>query len=493
MRPDDPRYLDQADVRREMTRVFDVCDGCRLCVDLCSSFPTLFEMLEQRPEGGAGWLTPAQQDAVVDRCHHCALCTRGCPYAPGRDDSDVDVARLMLRAQAMRSRHGHLDPAARRWRRVVGRFAAVARVARAVPAVTGAVAASAPGSRLRRVVGRVTGLSATRTLPALAPQRFSTWFAQRAPARPTPGGAAPTTASRPPADRSRAERSAVSIVATCVVEHSATAIGIDLVRVCEHLGLDCSIAEVGCCGAPSLHAGDLDRFTRIARRNVATLTAEIAAGREVVVAQPTCAHVIRHDYPDHLDGPDVALVAERTRDASSYVEAAVGAPDVAAEIAAGVTAVGAAATGRIALHASSHRRPDVDIAPPGGDLLRLAGSGSRPPTEVRVVAGCVGADGVWGLRASNDDTAGCAADRVAESLVAAGADLVAGDDHLSNRMTAERTGVPTGHPVSVLARALGFAPEGAPPAPGRSNPQRDERDADGAGPELPLAPQEPRP
>ena len=44
--PKHAAYLDEADVRDEMTRVFDVCDGCRRCVTLCSSFPSLFEMLD---------------------------------------------------------------------------------------------------------------------------------------------------------------------------------------------------------------------------------------------------------------------------------------------------------------------------------------------------------------------------------------------------------------------------------------------------------------
>ena len=43
--PKHAAYLDEADVRGEMTRVFDVCDGCRRCVTLCPSFPSLFEMI----------------------------------------------------------------------------------------------------------------------------------------------------------------------------------------------------------------------------------------------------------------------------------------------------------------------------------------------------------------------------------------------------------------------------------------------------------------
>ena len=45
--PYHPQYLDEGDVRAELTRVFDLCHGCRLCVNLCSSFPTLFEFADR--------------------------------------------------------------------------------------------------------------------------------------------------------------------------------------------------------------------------------------------------------------------------------------------------------------------------------------------------------------------------------------------------------------------------------------------------------------
>ena len=41
--PGHPRYLDQADVRGELSRGFDICNGCRRCVELCDVFPTLFD------------------------------------------------------------------------------------------------------------------------------------------------------------------------------------------------------------------------------------------------------------------------------------------------------------------------------------------------------------------------------------------------------------------------------------------------------------------
>ena len=100
--PKHPKYLDEADVRDELTRVYDLCHGCRLCFKFCTSFPTLFEMIDRHDDQDAGRLTPAQQDQVVDECFQCKLCYINCPYIPELHEWALDFPRLMLRADAMR-------------------------------------------------------------------------------------------------------------------------------------------------------------------------------------------------------------------------------------------------------------------------------------------------------------------------------------------------------------------------------------------------------
>ncbi len=36
---------------KEMRRVFEVCHGCRLCFNLCDSFPKLFELIDGSKNG----------------------------------------------------------------------------------------------------------------------------------------------------------------------------------------------------------------------------------------------------------------------------------------------------------------------------------------------------------------------------------------------------------------------------------------------------------
>ena len=132
--PTDPAYLDEADVRAELTRVFDICHGCQQCVTLCTSFPTLFELIDRHPDRDPGRLTPADQDRVVDECFHCGRCVVDCPFAPASgtpalDAGDVDVPRLMLRAGAMQFATGIGSARARATTRLLGHTDRIGKLA----------------------------------------------------------------------------------------------------------------------------------------------------------------------------------------------------------------------------------------------------------------------------------------------------------------------------------------------------------------------------
>src|SRR5579859_840750 len=53
------KYWDRAGLDKEVERVFDICNGCRLCFNLCPSFPTLFDAVDALDERLHG------KDAVV--------------------------------------------------------------------------------------------------------------------------------------------------------------------------------------------------------------------------------------------------------------------------------------------------------------------------------------------------------------------------------------------------------------------------------------------
>lgn len=424
--PKHPQYVAEADVRDEMTRVFDICHECQRCVGLCASFPLLFELVDRFGDRDAGRLTPAEQDRVVDACFQCKLCSVDCPYTPELHERAVDFPRLMLRADAMRVANGQMAARNRSTTKVLARTDTIGKLGSATAPLANRVIGAREGSVLRRAISSLTGVSAVRVLPPYTKQRFSTWFEKRTP----------TTGGR--------RQGTVTVFPTCLVEYHATATGKDLVGVYERNGLDCALSAAGCCGAPWLHAGDLAKFTKVAKRNVTTLAAEIRRCGDVVVPQPTCSYVLKHDYADYVGGADAELVAARTYDAAEYLMRLHESDATALD-----TRFTGAVPETITYHAACHLRVQ-DVGLPSRDLLALTGA------AVMTVQQCSGVDGLWGLRAENDEVSIPIARELAEQIGRAGAAAVAGDCELANTAIAEQTGNRPAHPISLIARAYGI-------------------------------------
>ena len=68
--PNDARYWDQAALDQEIERVFEICHGCRLCFNLCPSFPELFQFIDAH-DGDVRKVTESETDRVFDTCYQC--------------------------------------------------------------------------------------------------------------------------------------------------------------------------------------------------------------------------------------------------------------------------------------------------------------------------------------------------------------------------------------------------------------------------------------
>ena len=96
----DPSYSDMDQVLVEMTRVFDICHGCRRCFNLCDSFPRLFDLIDESETGELDSVSPDDYKPVVDACTLCDMCfmTKR-PYVPPHE-INLDFPHLMLRYRA---------------------------------------------------------------------------------------------------------------------------------------------------------------------------------------------------------------------------------------------------------------------------------------------------------------------------------------------------------------------------------------------------------
>lgn len=436
--PKHPKYFDEPDLREELTRAFDICHGCRLCFKFCTSFPTLFDYIDQIEKQDAAELTTAQQDQVIDECFNCKLCYINCPYIPGQSEWNLDYPRLMLRAEQVLFRERKRPVSTKVTDFALGATDLNGSLGSKVAPIANKLTGT-PGSFSRKMMEKVVGIASERILPPYQRVRFSSWFKAR---------------------KARADVKRQAIVfPTCLVEYHDTQVGKDLVRVYERNEIGCSLpAGQVCCGAPKLHSGDVDGFVKDAKTNVATLASAIrvaqADGVEpaVVVPQPTCGYVLKYDYKDYLGGPDAELVAEHTYDAAEYLmkvhkeDKADGGTGLDAEFAGEIPAT-------TTYHAPCHLRAQ-NVGLKSRDLMKLTG------TKLTVVAECSGIDGTWGLRAENLDAARGVAKKMVTAINRADSEALTGDCSLANGGIELETGRAPQHPLSMVARAYGIPLEG---------------------------------
>jgi glycerol-3-phosphate dehydrogenase subunit C len=426
--PHDPAYYDEHDVRDELTRVYDLCHGCRLCFKFCSAFPTLFEFIDRHDDQDAAMLTKAEQDQVVDECFQCKLCYVNCPYTPGQHEWAIDFPRLMLRADAMRHATKDVPSSRRLTDNVMGRTDLMGKVGTSLAPAFNAITGKR-GGVVREVMAKTTGIASQRLLPPFAKERFTTWFKKR------------------PRVRSEHRQGTVALFPTCLVEYQVPAVGQDLVRVYERNGIECQVTYPGCCGAPFLHTGDVGRFEKEARRNVKELADAVREGHDIVVPQPTCSYVLKKDYLDYVGGPDAELVAEHTYDAAEYLMRVHKNEDTSLDL----DFMGDVPE-TITYHTPCHLRAQ-NIGLKSRDLMKLTGA------RIQLVQQCSGIDGMWGLREQNAELSLPVTRKLGEEISRVGGEVVAGDCHLANTAITEQTGRVPLHPIQVVARAYGIPEE----------------------------------
>ena len=426
--PSHAKYFDEPDLRSEMTRVYDLCHGCRMCVNLCTSFPSLFSIIDAH-DLDAAKMTAAEQDRVVDECFGCKMCYVKCPYIPGQHEWELDFPRLMLRAHAVKKAKNGRTLADQ----VFGRTDAMGRLAtKMAPLANKSI--EKPGSLQRKMLAKIVGIASQRVLPPYAKTRFSTWFRRRA---------VPILTNR---------QAKVAVFPTCVVEYQNPAIGQDLVKVYEHNGVECHLPKgTVCCGAPWLHSGDVENFRAQAAKNLGPLAEAVRSGYDIVVPQPTCGYVLKKDYPDYFrttqHEDEATLVAAHTFDAAEYLWRLHKGEGTSL-----VTNFSAAVPATATYHAACHLQAQ-NVGLKGRDLIKLTG------TKISLVSRCSGIDGTWGYREANYAIAKKVAKPMGEAIRKAASEVVVGDCSLANGAIAEETGATPMHPLQFLARAYGIAEE----------------------------------
>src|SRR6476661_761176 len=153
-------FWDPAKAEKELERIFDICHGCRRCVSLCTTFPTLFDLVDNSKTMEVDGVAKEDYAKVVDQCYLCDLCyMTKCPYVPPHP-WNVDFPHLMLRAKAVKFSKGDFTLRDR----LLTRTDAAGKLA-TIPVVVQAVNAANASPPVRKVVEKVLGVAADAWLP----------------------------------------------------------------------------------------------------------------------------------------------------------------------------------------------------------------------------------------------------------------------------------------------------------------------------------------
>jgi len=418
--------IDSKQLEKETLRIYEVCDGCRRCFNLCPSFNTLLDRIDVY-EGDVAKLTPADHHRVVDECYYCKLCFNHCPYTPPHH-YEIDFPHLMV---AWKKRMAE-ERGVRLRDRLLTMTDAIGRLGSA----TASIANTLLENRLvRSLLERVLGIHRDRRLMHFSGETFHRWFGRRTK----------TATADPPIRK-------VAMFAGCLVNFQATDVGKATVQVLEKNGVHVVMPEQRCCGMPSFDIGDTRSIQQAAAANVASFLPWVERGYDIVVPTASCSLMWKREYPEIVGGEAIKKAAERTFDVCEYLMKLKRDGLLATDF--------RKSPGRVAYQIPCHLR-DQNIGFKSKELMECAGA------QVDVIEKCSGHDGAWSAKTEFFPLSMKIAGKAVRAIEQAPADLVASDCPLAGLQldqagaSAHAGGKASLHPIQIVRDAYGLPSTGS--------------------------------
>ena len=365
-------YWDKDALNGELERVYDICHGCRRCVSLCDSFPTLFDLIDESETFEVDGVAKEDYTKVVDQCYLCDLCfLTKCPYVPPHD-FNVDFPHLMLRAKAIKFKEqgGNLrDKSLTSTDTMLGVMS--------IPLVDVTVNALNNNRNFRKVVERTFDIHHDAPLPRMHAKTLRKRVAGMITPI-TPESTGETTGK-------------VALYATCYGNYNSPEVGEDFVKVFQHNGLHIDIVpREKCCGMPKLELGDLDAVDALKSANIPVLAALVDRGYDLVAPIPSCVLMYKQELPlMYPDDPDVQKVKQAFYDPFEYLWLRHKAGKLKTEF--------PNAIGNVAYQVACHQRVQ-NIGLKTRDVLALVEDSEIVPYER-----CSGHDGTYAVKKETHD------------------------------------------------------------------------------------------
>ncbi len=429
-----PDFYNEEKCLHEMERIFDICHGCRRCVSLCQSFPTLFDLVDEGPTGELDGVQKKDFWKVVDQCYLCDLCyLTKCPYVPPHE-WNLDFPHTMLRAKAIKFKKGEVKASEKFLASTDthGQFAGIPIVVQAVNAVNRTQTA-------RKVMDSALGVHPQAWMPELATQRFR-WSAAKASATVVTNG------ERTPGK--------VAIFSTCYVNYNEPGIGHDLLKILDHNEIPYVIVDKeSCCGMPKLELGDLDSVAASKEKNIPVLARYAREGYALISAVPSCTLMFKQELP--LMFPqcaDTQAVKKAMFDPFEYLMARNRDGLLKTDF--------KTALGKVSYHIPCHGRVQ-NIGRKTEEMFKLIGQ--KVQVQLNTVERCSGHAGTYGVKTAYHKTAMKIGKAVFKAMAKDEPDVISSDCALAGHHIAQgmrEAGTPAKalqHPLSLVRQAYGLA------------------------------------
>jgi len=429
-----PEFYDETSALKEMERVFDICHGCRRCVSLCQSFPTLFDLVDATDDGEVHGVKKEAYWSVVDQCYMCDLCyMTKCPYTPPHE-WNLDFPHLMLRAKAIKHRKGEVKASEQFLASTDthGSFAGIPIVVQAVNAINKTKTA-------RKVMDSALGVHPDAWMPALAEQRFRWGRSMNN-----------TTFTAVNGQRTPGK---VAIFSTCFVNYHEPGIGEDLIKLLDHNQIPYEIVEKeSCCGMPKLELGDLESVARQKEANIPVLAKYAREGWAIVSAVPSCTLMFKQELPLMFpDCADTQAVKKAMFDPFEYF--------IARHKDGLLKTDFKAALGKVSYHIPCHGRVQ-NIGKKTEEMFKLIGQ--TVEVKLNTVERCSGHAGTYGVKTPYHPVAMKIGKPVFKAMARDEPDFISSDCALAGHHIAQgmrQAGTPAKalqHPISLVRLAYGL-------------------------------------
>jgi FAD/FMN-containing dehydrogenase/Fe-S oxidoreductase len=372
--------------------------------------------------------------ATTDYCIECGMCAVECP-------SRVNIPKLMLEAKSKYRAFHHAAPV----EMMLGRAETVSRLGSLAAPLANRVTNN---HLLRRLAEPVVGVDRRRPMAAFSGRTFKRQAGaddhQLAPTRDLAAGGAAAGGRRRPL---------VAYFSDLFANYNDPELGLAVVRILEAHGYEVVVPEQRSSGIPEMLYGYAAKAAETACFNIAGALPFVKRGATLVSAEPTATFAFKVHYSDYVNATETSLVANATCDLGEFLvrrraDHPESAPKAGPPVASGLHHD--RETLRIAYHQPCHSKAQ-QIGNPAIELLR-----EIPGVEVvDLAAGCCGMAGTFGMKAGTYDLSMLTGKPLFDRIAGVAPDILVSDCSTCRMQLAHATGLPTVHPVTLLAEAYG--------------------------------------